>query len=64
MKAVVTIDKSFDEGKQFSKEWEAKDFEEFFRDEGKYLDNLSFILNLKGEPKDSFTVTYTVTVTK
>ena len=64
MKAKVEIEKSFDKGKSFSKTWGKGDFKEFFNDEGKYLDNLCDILADKGKDGESFTVTYTVTVTK
>ena len=64
LKATVLIDKSFDDGKQFSKEWEQGDFEEFFKDEGEYLDRLADVLENNGKVYDEFTVTYTVTVKK
>ena len=63
MKAKVTMRKSFDEGKEFSKDWEHGDFEEFFKKEGDYLDRLGDIMEEHGEDGDQFTVTYTVTVT-
>ena len=63
MKAKVDISKSFDEGKAFSKEWNQGDFEEFFKDEGEYLDKLCGIAKEHGKSGDSFTVTYTVKVT-
>lgn len=64
MKAKVTITKSFDKGKEFTKEWEPKDFAEFFADEGEYLDRLGNSLLEHGNKGDSFTVTYTVELTK
>lgn len=64
MKAVVTIEKTFDDGKKFTKEWTNGDFHEFFTEEGAYLDRLSKIVEDKGDEGDSFTVTYSVTVTK
>lgn len=64
MKAKVVIEKSFDEGQEFGKAWMPNDFAEFFRDEGEYLDRLCDIMEGKGDEKDSFTVTYTVTVIK
>lgn len=64
MKATVAITKSFDEGKEFSKDWVNGDFEEFFKDEGAYLDKLGGILKSKGTDSDKFTVTYTVTLEK
>lgn len=64
MEAKVMITKSFDEGKDFSKEWKTGDFEKFFQEEGEYLDRLGGILNEKGEQGDEFTVTYTVTLKK
>lgn len=64
MKAVVTIEKTFDDGKKLTKEWESGDFHEFFVEEGDYLDRLSKIVEDKGDEGDSFTVTYSVTVTK
>ena len=64
MKAVVKITKSFDDGKQFSKTYEAGDFKEFFNDEGEYLDRLCETTEKRGKNGDKFTVTYEVTVTK
>lgn len=64
MEAKVTIEKSFDEGKEFSKEWKVGDFEKFFQEEGEYLDRLGNILKDKGEKNDEFKITYTVTLTK
>ena len=64
MKAVVIIEKSFDEAKRFEKEWEDEDFREFFTDEGEYLDKLCKIAEERGSAGEGFTVTYTVTVTK
>ena len=64
MKAVITITKSFDEGKEFSKTWEVGDLEEFLKDEGQYLDKLCNILAEHGNDGDKYTVTYTVEVTK
>lgn len=64
MKAVVTIQKSFDEERRFSKDWEFDDFKEFFADEGSYLDRLSDVLKCRGNDGDNFTVTYIVTVTR
>lgn len=63
IKAKVTIGKSFDHGRAFRKEWSKGDFEEFFQKEGKYCDKLARVAELHGEPGESFTVTYTVTVT-
>lgn len=62
MKATVKIEKSFDEGKQFSKNYEPGDFAEFFKEEGDYLDKLSGIMKEHGEGNDKFVVTYTVTL--
>lgn len=64
MKATVTIEKSFDEGKNFTKQYEFGDFEEFFDDEGMYLDKLAKVTIEKGKNGDGFTITYTVTVIK
>ncbi len=64
MKARVEIEKSFDKGKEFSKEWKFGDFQQFFEEEGDYLDKLANILADKGMNGHEFTVTYTVTVTK
>lgn len=59
----VLINKSFDEDiKQFTKELVRGDFEEFFKDEGVYLDRLTGILENSGNANDEFTVTYTVNV--
>lgn len=64
MKATVKIEKSFDDGTQFSKTWEAGDFEEFLKDEGEYLDRLANILDRNGTNGNGFEVTYTVTLEK
>ena len=63
MEAKVKIAKSFDEGKQFTKEWTSGDFEQFFMEEGQYLDKLAKILAEHGKKGESFEVTYTATVT-
>lgn len=62
LKAKVVIDKSFDESKEFTKEWQDGDFKEFFKDEGEYLDRLSKLADGRKEVGKLFTVTYTVTV--
>lgn len=64
MKATVEITKTFEDGKMFSKEWTHGDFCEFFTEEGKYLDRLSGIVEMRGKSNEGFTITYTVTVTK
>lgn len=66
MKAQITIAKSFDfdDGKDFCKEWKDGDFEQFFKDEGEYLDRLGNTLLEQGAKGEGFTVTYTVTLTK
>ena len=64
MKAVVTIEKTFDDGEKFMKKWTNGDFHDFFVGEGDYLDRLSKMLEDKGDEGDSFAVTYSVTVTK
>ena len=64
MKAKVTIDKSFDHSKAFSKTWENGDFEEFFKDEGEYLDRLAKMAEAHGKEGEGFTLVYTVTVKK
>lgn len=64
MKATVRIEKSFDDGKQFAKDWEYGDFKEFFEAEGEYLDRLGNIMESKAEHGEQFVVTYTVTLTK
>ena len=62
MKATITIDKSFDESKEFSKEWTLGDFKDFMRDEGEYLDKLANLADTRTERGKLFTVTYTVTL--
>ena len=62
MVGTVVIDKSFDENSKFAKTVESGDFEEFFEEEGKYLDRLVKIADEHGKNGDKFTVTYTVTV--
>lgn len=64
MKARVVIQKTFDDGKEFSKEWEQGDFKEFFSKEGVYLDTLSDILNRRGLAGDEFTITYIAKLVK
>ena len=63
-KAKVIIYKSFDESKEFTKEWQDGDFKDFFEAEGEYLDRLSDTLKEKGKSGDAFAVTYIVTVEK
>lgn len=62
MNAKIEISKSFDDGKEFSKQWDIGDFEQFFTEEGQYLDRLAGTAEVKGVAGDKFTVTYTVTV--
>ena len=64
MKAKVTITKTFDKGSEFSKEWAQGDFNEFFADEGQYLDRLANTVNQHGKTGEGFKVTYTVVLTK
>lgn len=64
MKAQITIEKSFDETRTFTKEYETGDFAEFLTEEGIYCDNLAKILNTKGKDQNSFQIIYTVTLTK
>lgn len=63
MVAKVDIRKSFDDGRGFLKDWENGDFEQFFKVEGQYLDKLAVIMEEHAKEGDTFTVTYTVTVT-
>lgn len=63
MKALISIDKTFDDGRQLAKEWQDGDFLEFFKEEGEYLDRLCKIAQEQGNPGDSFEVCYTVKVT-
>lgn len=62
MKGKVKIEKSFDNTRDFSKDLENGDFEEFFQEEGKYLDKLVSVAKEHGNSGDTFTVIYTVTV--
>ena len=62
MTARVKVEKSFDDGRTFTKELSGGDFREFFTDEGQYLDRLVDIVRIDGDDGDSFTVSYTVTV--
>ena len=64
MKATIKIAKSFDDGKQFTKEYNNGDFLEFFNEEGKYLERLATTLDEHGIKGDKFTVTYTVELVK
>lgn len=64
MKANIEIKKSFDTTAEFSKEWEKGDFEKFLSLEGEYLDRLGKTTEVKGDKGDSWTVTYTITLTK
>ena len=64
MKGNVVIEKSFDDTAEFSKELEKGDFEEFFAEEGEYIDKLVETARTKGKKGDVFTITYTVTVSR
>lgn len=64
VKVGVEVDKTFDLGKLYSKDWKDGDLEEFFKGEGEYLDRLAKVLDNKGRTGDIYTVTYTVTVSK
>ena len=64
MKAKVVVTKTFDDENEFSKEWQDGDFEDFFKDEGEYLDRLAKITEDKGKAGDCFVVTYTVSLVK
>lgn len=66
MKATVKIEKSFDKGvAEFSKtNTKSGDLRTFFDDEGEYLERLNETLRKHGKTGDSFTVVYTVTITK
>lgn len=64
MRAKVVVEKSFDETRELSKEWSVGDFEQFFEEEGEYLDRLSKALGDNGHNGEKFVVIYTVTVTK
>ena len=64
MKARVEIEKSYDGSKSFKKDWKNGDFEQFFLEEGQYLDRLANITEEHGADGEGFTVTYTVTLTK
>ena len=65
MKARITIEKSFEEGKKsFSKQVEKRDFETFLKEEGEYLDKLAETVRQHGNEGDGFTVTYIVTLEK
>ena len=64
VKAEITITKTFDESRSFSKTWEVHDFEQFLKEEGEYLDRLAKTLEEKGKANEGFTVTYTVTASK
>lgn len=64
MKATVNIKKSFSDETEFSKNYENGDFEEFFNEEGKYLDKLAMVALTKGKDAkgELFKITFTVTV--
>ena len=47
-KATIIIEKSFDNSKRFSKNLESGDLEQFFMEEGEYMDKLSNMLESKG----------------
>ena len=64
MKANVKITKSFDDGKEFGKEYLPGDFSDFFIEEGSYLDQLAEMVVKHGNPGEGFTVTYVVTISK
>ena len=63
-KATIEIKKSFDSTKSYSKYLDSNDLYEFFKDEGKYLDNLAETLETKGNQNDSFEVIYKVNIIK
>ena len=63
-KASIIIEKSFDDSKKFSKKLESGDLEQFFKEEGEYMDKLSNILESKGSQNDSFELTYKIKVEK
>ena len=66
MKATVKIEKSFDvTGKtEFSMEWEKGAFHEFFEDAGISLDAFTESTARHATRGESFTITFTVNVTK
>lgn len=64
MIAIVSIIKSFDGETDFTKEWTKGDFEQFFTEEGDYLDRLCEICKDKGREGEGFEVTYRVKVVK
>ena len=63
-KATIIIEKSFDDSKRFSKNLESGDLEQFFMEEGEYMDKLSDMLESKGSLTDSFELTYKIKVEK
>ncbi len=64
LNVVITVEKSFDNGRKFTKEWETGDLQEFFTKEGGYLDRLARILMKHGKDRDDFMVTYSVKLKK
>lgn len=64
MKAMISIHKSFNESRVFSKEYEAGDFEEFLTKEGEYVDKLAKLTEEHAKEGEGFTVVYTVNLIK
>lgn len=64
MKAQVTVVKSFDHDEVFTKNYEDGDFEEFLKEEGKYVDRLSRATEAHGKSGEGFTITYTISLEK
>lgn len=62
MKCNIDVYKSFDVAQQFERTPEAGDLEEFFSEEGKYLDGLVEIMKEHAHDGESFKVVYTVFV--
>lgn len=62
MLAKVVIEKSFDSGKKFTKQWDSGDFQKFMEEEGEYLDRLATAMQSVGKDGDEFEVVYRVSV--
>lgn len=60
MRVKVRIEKSFDDTKEFSKEYEQGDLQEFFDEEGMYLDDLAEIFKKQASDSALARVVYTV----
>lgn len=62
MNARITVEKSFDVGRAYSKEIIPGDLKEFFDEEGQYLERLAEATRKHAKSGEEWSMTYTVTV--